>query len=63
MDNELKTGFYKDELKEDLCLEPEDWTKKDWITIKEIFGLDIQNVTRIVIPAKTKISYFIDNEE
>lgn len=54
-------GYYEEILKEDICLEPEDWSKKEFKLIKDIFGFkDSDNVERIVIPEGTTLKWFIE---
>ena len=51
--------YRKEQLGEDLILEPCDHNPREWVFLESIFGED-RKLSRIVIPGKTKVETFED---
>lgn len=54
-------GFYSEECKEDIILEPEDLTEEEWKLVCRLFCQD-EHVVRIAL-VKPRIDWFIDSME
>ena len=54
--------YYKEELREFIVLEPEDWTEEEWKTITKIFASNYKSVSRIKLSNVT-LETFGEKEE